>query len=501
MKKIFTFCSLLLSLHAMGQGVAFNDDGSNPDASAILDVKSTTKGLLIPRMTQAQRTAIATPAEGLIVYQTDGVKDFYYYNGTTWYPMADNMGNHTATTNINLGSYRISADGTTNGLKFDNTGGMSLKGTYPNSAGSMLPDTTLHVTGNGFFGVYGELGVGDAVHYGNDYMMIWEPYHAAFRAGGHTVNYNFDSLGFMSAGFGNDVKAKGTFSFAAGDECVATNTASVAMGSNDTSSGGGSVAMGVACKASTIASVAIGYKAKATGQYAVAMGPYTVADGNYSFALGYYSETGGYDGTFIATDAANTNIVSNTANNQFMAKYSGGFVLYTNSALTAGVTMGAGGSSWSSVSDSNKKERFAAADGESFLLKLRNMRVGSWNYKGQREPWFRHYGPMAQDFHASFGKDKYGTIGNDTTIASADMDGVLMIMVKALEKRTAEQADEIAQLKADKQALTMRLSAATKSSEEWEAFKELLQQNEAFKGLADKLSALIEEKKSTVAGK
>ena len=55
-----------------------------PDASAILDVTSNTKGILIPRMTQVQRLAIASPVTGLLVYQTDGSSEFYYYNGSIW---------------------------------------------------------------------------------------------------------------------------------------------------------------------------------------------------------------------------------------------------------------------------------------------------------------------------------------------------------------------------------------------------------------------------------
>ena len=48
--------------------VGINTDGSVPDASAMLDVKSTTSGLLIPRMTAADRDNIASPATGLLVY-------------------------------------------------------------------------------------------------------------------------------------------------------------------------------------------------------------------------------------------------------------------------------------------------------------------------------------------------------------------------------------------------------------------------------------------------
>ena len=82
-KQIFTLLIALLGLGAFAQ-VSINTDGADPDASAILDVKSTEQGLLIPRMDFAQRVAIASPATGLMVYQTDGSTGFYYYNGTGW---------------------------------------------------------------------------------------------------------------------------------------------------------------------------------------------------------------------------------------------------------------------------------------------------------------------------------------------------------------------------------------------------------------------------------
>lgn len=57
---------------------------STPDASAILEVASTSKGMLFPRMTQTQRNNIATPATGLIVYQTDGDEGLYIYKSFGW---------------------------------------------------------------------------------------------------------------------------------------------------------------------------------------------------------------------------------------------------------------------------------------------------------------------------------------------------------------------------------------------------------------------------------
>jgi len=64
--------------------VGINSNGSSPDASSMLDVKSTDKGMLIPRMTQSQRNAITPAAVGLLVFQTDAPAGFYYYNGTSW---------------------------------------------------------------------------------------------------------------------------------------------------------------------------------------------------------------------------------------------------------------------------------------------------------------------------------------------------------------------------------------------------------------------------------
>jgi hypothetical protein len=68
------------------QSVAINADSSAPDPSAILHLKSSNKGFLAPCMTQAQRNAIAAPATGLLIYQTDNTPGFYYYDSTGWTP-------------------------------------------------------------------------------------------------------------------------------------------------------------------------------------------------------------------------------------------------------------------------------------------------------------------------------------------------------------------------------------------------------------------------------
>jgi hypothetical protein len=72
-----------LTTGLFAQNVAINTDGSNADPSAILDVKSNNKGMLVPRMTTTQRTGIASPAPGLLVYDTDS-NNFWFYNGVGW---------------------------------------------------------------------------------------------------------------------------------------------------------------------------------------------------------------------------------------------------------------------------------------------------------------------------------------------------------------------------------------------------------------------------------
>ncbi len=76
---------LFFSAVTQGQSLAINTDGSAANASAMLDVKSTTKGMLVPRMDKLQRKGIALPAAGLLVYQNaPDSTGFYYYNGTNW---------------------------------------------------------------------------------------------------------------------------------------------------------------------------------------------------------------------------------------------------------------------------------------------------------------------------------------------------------------------------------------------------------------------------------
>ncbi len=78
--------SLFFSLTAYAQvGIGV----SSPDASAMFEVKSTNLGVLVPRMSEAQRDAISSPATGLLIFQNNNTIGFYYYSGSGWIQLSD----------------------------------------------------------------------------------------------------------------------------------------------------------------------------------------------------------------------------------------------------------------------------------------------------------------------------------------------------------------------------------------------------------------------------
>jgi hypothetical protein len=150
MKKTLLLISLLSSGVSLAQNVGINGTGALPDASSMLDVSSTSKGFLTPRMTLIQRDAIASPATGLLIYQTDNTPGFYYFNGTSWVQSIGPAGpTGAAGTNGTLSPGTAAGnttywDGTTWVLNSANI--------YNNGAnvgiGTTTPSQKLHVDGN-----------------------------------------------------------------------------------------------------------------------------------------------------------------------------------------------------------------------------------------------------------------------------------------------------------------------------------------------------------------
>lgn len=167
----------------------------------------------------------------------------------------------------------------------------------------------------------------------------------------------------------------------------------------------------------------------------------TLGSAFYSNIIGSDAELGG-TGCLLLTDGPGGRgaVSRTTIDNKMYTYFRNGYQFNTGSGT--GAVMLGGDNSWSSVCDSTKKENYKPVNGNEFLQKIAGMKLGSWNYKEQ-EKTKRHYGPMAQEFYSNFGNDGIGIIGNDTTIATADIDGVMMIALKALEKRTTTQQQDI----------------------------------------------------------
>jgi hypothetical protein len=302
------------------------------------------------------------------------------------------------------------------------------------------------------FAVTGTLGAGTIPVQGPGVRLMWYPAKAAFRAGGVPgTEWDDGNIGRFSTALGEGTTASGGWATAMGPFATASGMFSTALGDHTAASGQYSTAMGVSTTASGLSSTATGEKTTASGFASTAMGVLTTASGDYSTAMGSTATAGGR-GSFVYGDFSGLPAVTSGGENRFVVRASGGTAFYSNGSLDAGVTLSPGASAWASVSDVKRKEHFRAVDGAAVLEKIARMPIREWSYKAQ-DPSIRHLGPTAQDFHVAFGLGE-----SDTTITTTDIDGINLVAVQALERRTREQAREIAALRAELAALRAEIS-------------------------------------------
>jgi hypothetical protein len=120
------FALILLSITVSYAQVGIGT--TTPDTSSMLEIESSTSGLLIPRMLETQKNAITTPATGLLIYQTDGVSGFWYFDGIIWTPFGGGAVDNDWTIHAN-GLDMFNA----------NTGNVGV--------GNIAPSTQFHITG------------------------------------------------------------------------------------------------------------------------------------------------------------------------------------------------------------------------------------------------------------------------------------------------------------------------------------------------------------------
>ena len=281
--------------------------------------------------------------------------------------------------------------------------------------------------------------------------------------GGGNSNTASGEVSFVGGGYSNTASgatasvAGGNTNTASGNHAtVAGGNTNIASGSGATVGGGGdntasegnaTVSGGGANTASAVdATVAGGWSNTASGHAAtVAGGNYNTATGDDSLAAGRRAKAN-HTGSFVWADNDADVDFASTANNEFSARTTGGvrFVSAIDGSgnPTAGVTLAAGGGSWSSISDLNAKANFSSVDGQDVLASLAEVPITTWNYKAQ-DASIRHMGPMAQDFYAAFGLGE-----SDTSITTVDADGVALAAIQGLYELLQETRAENAALEA-----------------------------------------------------
>ncbi len=256
-------------------------------------------------------------------------------------------------------------------------------------------------------------------------------------ADGNRVTNEYSTVG---GGSGNTVTGNYA-TISGGDDNSAGGSRAVVGGGNSNAAGG------------NYSTVAGGYDHDASGLYAMIPGGNgCTAQGSYSFAAGRHARA--YNlGCFVWGDGSTNDDIECNNDNRWVARTSGGVYFYTNSGLTSGVLVPAGGNAWSSVSDRNLKENWQTVDNVTLLERLvAQVPVTTWNYRSQ-DASIRHIGPMAQDLYAAFG------LGEDAEhISTVDADGVALAAIQGLHQLMSEQESLISEQQAQIADLEARMA-------------------------------------------
>jgi hypothetical protein len=309
----------------------------------------------------------------------------------------------------------------------------------------------VRVDSAGGFVAMGSLAIGIIPASGAGSRMMWYPFKNAFRAGyADGAQMDDANIGYYSWAGGALTTASGNYSFAMGNDNLAQAQCAVAIGSGNDVFGNGTdgfgtcgVALGLNNTVKDQAGVAIGQNAWSDGDAAVAIGYRSTADADYSMAFGYRASTNGHTGAKVFGDASTTDSIQATANNEFAVRAAGGFRFRTNATLTTGCSLPAGSGVFACASSRTLKDHFGEVDGEDVLGRVRSVPVSTWSYIAEGSA-VRHMGPFSEDFYRAFG---VGT--DDRSIGLLDISGVNFAAVRALERRTAEQAERIESLEAE----------------------------------------------------
>lgn len=294
--KFSLFLLLLAATKANAQNVAINADGANPDASAMLDVQSTSKGMLIPRVTKMQRDAITNPATGLLIYQTDNESGFYYYQGASsggWVRLSTFAGG----TNGLTGGWALNGNSGTGGSAF--LGTMDYQDLVFKTQGTEVG--RFKINGNGSI-LLGRASTGT----GQRTMVIGVNAKGNNSNDAVAIGYGAEVSLERATSLGSGAKAAGNDAIAIGTNTNATGEKPMAIGSGAKASSNEAVGVGVNAEAASYQSVAFGFNAKANSgsDGSVAIGRNTVITAGMQNAVALGSGATASSGEAVAIGAS-----------------------------------------------------------------------------------------------------------------------------------------------------------------------------------------------------
>ena len=414
---------------------------SSPDASAALEIASTEQGLLIPRMTSAQRDAISSPAPGLLVYNTDD-DEINKYNGSAWLgeDLSDVLSNGAdagATAITNLADPTNDQDAATKAY-VDSNKGAFLEASNVVAGGDADDDF-----------VFGSNQLDDDdTTTDDDKRMFFDKSKGALRVGRVTDDkWDEANVGEASTGLGYNTTASGAYSVATGHLTEASGGNSFATGDRSVASNSLSVATGYLTTASGFAATAMGYTTTASGFMTTAIGNFTTAFSYTETAIGTYNTS--------YTPASTTNF--NSADRAFVVgngtgsgNRSDAFILYKNGDATLAGTL-------TESSDRRLKKDIVSLSGSlTSLLKVRGVHY-RWNNLKPHDTMSLQTGFVAQEIEAIFPE----LVKEDAEgFKSVNYIGLIPHLVEAIKVLKAEnQALKVTNetLKADASTVSDRL--------------------------------------------
>ena len=410
---------------------------ASPDASAQLDITATNKGLLIPRVIFSNRPA--TPATGLLIYQTDNTPGYYYYNGTAWQLLGTGWGlsGNASVSSAFLGT----TDGSPLVIKVNNEPSGILS--YSSSHGTMLGYQAGKNNTAGQCTVFGyaAMSAGNSGTYntaiGHETLMTNTSGFFNMGVGSFTLTTNTTGVD-NSAGGHNALRynTTGSNNTAFGGSALINNT----TGGNNVAVGRGALANNTTGNYNTAVGYNAGPNASLANTIAIGYGAVVTADNSVRIGNAMVTQIGGEVGWSTLSDVRfKTNIQPEVHGLDFIMRLA---------PITYHI-------------DVRRLSRFLAGD------KADSLYAGITEESIQRKQKILHSGFSAQQVEEAAAAVQYDFSGihrpdNEKDHYSLDYAGFVVPLVKAVQ----EQQELIEQLKKSNEELKKEMTELRKWKEE-----------------------------------